>query len=126
MRKTLLFVVLLLAGAAGLHAQSLKGTSWKLYVDELHDTVTFHVGTDSAYTTDGSGEIVVQSLCKISKDTITLKDIGGKYACPSEAGVYTFAFIADTLTLTLVNDPCDNRSGAINGARWVRAKEGGK
>ena len=124
MRKSLLvFVVLILAGTVSLHAQSIKGTNWKLYIDELHDTLTFHVRGDSSFCTDGSGEVVVRSLCKISKDTITLKDIDGKYVCPDAAGVYTFAFIADTLTLTMVNDPCDNRSNVINGAKWIRAKD---
>jgi len=124
MRKTLfLSIALSLAGAISLHAQSIKGTNWKLYIDELHDTLTLHIKGDSSFVTDGSGEVVVRSLCKVSKDTITLKDIDGKYVCPDQAGVYTFAFIADTLTMTLVNDPCDNRSTSINGARWIRSKD---
>jgi len=124
MRKTLfLSIALSLAGAISLHAQSIKGTKWKLYIDELHDTLTLHIKGDSSFVTDGSGEIVVRSLCKVSKDTITLKDIDGKYVCPDQAGVYTYAFVADTLTMTLVNDPCDNRSNSINGARWIRAKD---
>ena|SRR5438445_13369780 len=124
MRKTLfLSIALSLAGAISLHAQSIKGTTWKLYIDELHDTITLHIKGDSSFVTDGSGEVVVRSLCKISKDTITLKDVDGKYVCPDQAGVYTYAFIADTLTMTLVNDPCDNRVNSINGARWIRAKD---
>ena len=124
MRKTLfLSIALLLAGAISLHAQSLKGTSWKLYIDELHDTLTFHIKADTSFVTDGSGETVVRSICKINKDSVTLKDIDGKYACPDQAGVYTYAFIADTLTMTLVNDPCDNRANSLNGARWIRAKD---
>lgn len=116
-------MALLLAGAISLHAQSIKGTNWKLYIDELHDTLTFHIKGDSSFVTDGAGEVVVRSICKISKDTITLKDIDGKYVCPDQAGVYTYAFVADTLTMTLVNDPCDNRANSINGARWIRAKD---
>jgi hypothetical protein len=125
MRK-ILFLFFLLASVAGVKAQSLKGTSWKLYVDELHDTLTFHIGADTSYTTDGSGEIVVRSLCKISKDTLTLHDIDGKYVCPDGTGVYTYVFLADGLTLNMVSDPCDNRSNAINGVKWVRAKDTGK
>ncbi|MBN8855116.1 MAG: hypothetical protein BGO55_25090 [Sphingobacteriales bacterium 50-39] len=124
MRKTLfLSIALSLAGAISLHAQSIKGTSWKLYIDELHDTLTLHIKGDSSFVTDGSGEVVVRSLCKISKDTISMKDIDGKYVCPDQTGVYIYAFIADTLTMTLVNDPCDNRSNSINGSRWMRAKD---
>ena len=85
MRKTLfLSLALSLAGAISLHAQSIKGTNWKLYIDELHDTLTLHIKGDSSFVTDGSGEVVVRSLCKISKDTISLKDIDGKYVCPDQ------------------------------------------
>ena len=121
MRKTLA-LCLLLAATAGVRAQSLKGTNWKLYVDELHDTLTFHIGTDTSFTTDGSGEMVVRSLLKVNKDTISIKDIDGKYACPGEEGVYTYLFLADGLTMTLVKDPCDNRSNSINGVKWIRSK----
>jgi hypothetical protein len=121
MLKTL-FLFLLLACAAGANAQSLKGTSWKTYIDELHDTLTFHIGTDTSYTTDGSGETVVRALCKITKDTITMRDIEGRYACPDGTGVYTYVFLADGLTLNLITDPCDNRKNAINGLKWIRAK----
>ena len=124
MRKALILsIVLMLAGAVSLHAQSLKGTNWKLYISELNDTLTFHVRGDSTFVTDGSGEIVVRSACRISKDTITMKDIDGKYACADQVGVYTYKFNADALTLTLVSDPCDNRSNSISGARWIRAKD---
>ena len=124
MKKTLfLSIALFLAGAISLHAQSLKGTSWKLYIDELHDTLTFHIQSDTSFVKDGSGETVVRSICKINKDTVMLKDIDGKYACTDQTGVYTYALIADTLTMTLVNDPCDNRSNSLNGARWIRAKD---
>jgi hypothetical protein len=127
MRKiSYLLVFLLLTSVAGLHAQSLKGTSWKLYVDELHDTLTFHVGADTSYTTDGSGEVVARCLSKISRDTLTLRDIDGKYACPGEDGVYTYVFLADGLTLNMVSDPCTNRSNSINGVKWVRGKDRGK
>ena len=125
MRK-ILFFFFLMACVAGAKAQSLKGTSWKVYIDELHDTLTFRIGADTSVTTDGSGEVIVRAVCKISKDTISLRDIDGKYACTDGTGVYTYVFLADWLTLTLVNDPCDNRSNAINGLKWVRAKESGK
>lgn len=116
-------MALLLAGAISLHAQSLKGTNWKLYIDDLHDTLTFHIRGDSTFVTDGTGEIVVRSLCRINKDTITLKDVDGKYVCPDQVGVYNYKFNGDTLVLTLVNDPCDNRSNSINGAQWIRVKD---
>ena len=121
MRK-ILFLSFLLACTAGVKAQSLKGTSWKVYIDEIHDTLTSHIGVDTCFTTDGNGETVVRALCKISKDTIAMKDIEGKYACSDGTGVYTYLFQADGLTLTMVNDPCDNRSNAINGLKWIRAK----
>jgi hypothetical protein len=124
MRKTLfLSMALLLAGAVSIHAQALKGTSWKLYIEDLHDTLTWHIRADTAFVTDGAGETVVRSICIIDKDTVTLKDIDGKYACPGQTGVYTYLFVADTLTMNLVNDPCDDRANSLNGSRWIRAKD---
>ncbi len=48
------FVVLLSAGASRVQAQStvsLKNTAWKFYVEGLHDSLTFHFGTDTSFST---------------------------------------------------------------------------
>jgi hypothetical protein len=123
MRKlaTLVFVFFLLAAASGLHAQSLKNTAWKFYVEPLHDTLVFHVGADSSFTTTSSGEVVIRSLCRVEKDTIKITDFEGQYYCPDGMGVYKYAVDGDILSFFLVNDPCSNRAEVLNGVKCKKA-----
>ena len=107
------FVVLLSAGASRLQAQSLKNTAWKFYVEPLHDTLTMHIGSDTSYCSSSSGEMVVQSLYKVAKDTIKLRDIGGEYNCPDGEGIYRYTVEGDLLKFFLITDPCPNRSSAL-------------
>lgn len=123
MRKlaTFVFVLFLSATASRLHAQSLKNTAWKFYVEPLHDSLVFHIGADSSYTTTSSGEIVVRSLCKIEKDTVKITDFEGQYYCPDGMGVYKIAVDGDNLSFFLVNDPCSNRAEVLNGVKCTKA-----
>ncbi len=111
---------LLFATGGGLQAQTLQNTSFKLYVDQLNDTITLHVVKDSSWVTQGRGGVVVRSLFTVSKDTLTMQDYEGQYACPGQKGVYTFKLTENSLTMYLVADPCDGRVGTINGAKWIR------
>ena len=121
MRKSLLLaVILILAGTMGLRAQSLQNTVWKLYIDELHDTITLHIKTDSSYVTEGSGEVVVRSVWRNVKDSVTMKDLDGKYACLGDEGVYTYTVKDNVLTFFLVGDPCEGRRNSISGAKWMK------
>ena len=121
MRKlTLLTVVILMATAAGAKAQSLQNTSWKTYFDSLHDTLTLHIGKDSSVVTTSGGEVVVRSLFKTQKDTLTMSDYEGMYACPGDAGVYKVDQNGGTLNFTLLNDPCAGRSNSLPGTKWIR------
>jgi len=119
----LFFVVILFAGAGRLQAQSLQHTAWKLYLDALHDTLTMHIGADTSYTTNSSGELIVRSTCKIVNDTVKLRDFAGEYYCPDGEGVYRFTVEGDYLSLTLVKDPCGNRSASIDGVKWRKTNE---
>lgn len=127
MRKTVMLIAFLLGSAAvsQLHAQAMKNTNWKFYVEPLHDTLTMHVGTDSSYCTTSSGEVVVRSTIKVDKDTVKMSDFGGEYACDGE-GVYKYAIDGDVLIFTLVNDPCVNRSGALVGTKFFKVPASAK
>lgn len=122
MRKTLvLVVVVLLSGWAGhLKAQNLENTSWKFYVEALHDTLTFHIVKDTSFCTMSGGQIVVKSAFSRIKDTLKIRDVAGEYACEGE-GVYRYTIEDDRMSLFLITDPCDNRSGVLNGANWKKA-----
>lgn len=126
MRKlVVLTVVLLVAAVSNLKAQNLnlQNTSWKMYVDQLGDTLTIHIGKDSSYVTDGGGGIVVRSLCKIAKDTLKLQDYDGKFACQGDLGVYKIEIKDDALNFTLINDPCEGRTGSLGGSKWIKVNK---
>lgn len=102
---------------------SLKNTNWKLYVPDLNDSITLHIKMDSSYVTATTGDPIVRSVCKISADTLSFTDYDGQYACPGQTGKYKISIPDDgnSLTLTLIEDPCDGRATAINKLKWTRA-----
>jgi len=125
MKKHLLFAIfVLVAGAFRGNAQSLQNTTWKAYINGPNDTVTLHIGKDTSFVTMGAGDVVVvKSICRVSKDTLSLQDFEGQYLCPDGTGVYLYTVTADKLVLKMVNDPCDGRATAINGVAWARVSK---
>jgi hypothetical protein len=129
MKKALLLTALLIGTLLSIRSNaqtqtpSLKNTNWKLFVPELNDTITLHIKTDSSFVTGATGEAVVRSVCKISADTLFLTDYDGQYACPNATGKYKISLSDDagSMTLTLIDDPCDGRANSINKAKWLRA-----
>lgn len=124
MRKTIsvLLVCSLFAGVKRLEAQSLQHTNWKFYVEELHDTLTMHIGVDTTYSTSSSGETVVRSLIKVNSDTVRLKDIDGQYPCLDGEGVYRYVIDGDRMSFIQVSDPCDGRSNALRDVKFLKVK----
>ena len=124
------FFVFIMAGAGRLQAQSqpsLKGTSWKFYVDALHDSLTLHIGVaDTNYTTTSAGEVVVRTVSKMQNDTLRFRDIDGEYYCPDGEGVYRISIEGDYMTYFLISDPCTNRSEALNGMKFRKTTESAK
>lgn len=128
MKKALLLTAILIGTLLSIrsYAQtqtpSLRNTNWKLFVTELNDTITLHIKTDSSFVTNGTGEAVVRSVCKVSADTLFLTDYDGQYACPNATGKYKISLSDDasSMTLTLIEDPCDGRANSINKAKWLR------
>ena len=106
-----------------LHAQSIDNTGWKsFFADELNDTLTIHVHGDSSFVTNSHGEVLVRSNYTIEGETFTISDYGtGEYVCPGTKGKYKIMVTDDSLTFTLVDDPCEGRANSINGRKWIRA-----
>lgn len=127
MKKALSLAALLTIALFPTNAQtktaSLQNSNWKLFIPDLNDTITLHIKTDSSYVTTTTGDAVVRSVCKVSADTLSFTDYDGQYACPNQTGRYLINLSDDTntLTLTLIDDPCDGRVNAINKIKWVRA-----
>lgn len=124
--KLIALLGLFLTGMSmGTRAQSpsLKNTSWRLFVDQLHDSVTIHIRADSSFVTVSDGSVVVRSVFKVSADTLTLNDYDGQYACLDMRGSYKFGVADDVLSLVLIDDPCEGRVGTLQNSKWRRVPE---
>jgi hypothetical protein len=122
-----LFLFLFIAGGSNfLQAQTLKGSSWKFFVQPLNDTFTMRLGVDTSFTTSGAGELVIRANYKLVNDTLKIKDIDGQYSCVDGEGVYRYTVDGDKLKLVMVSDPCNDRAGVLNGIVMVRKQEGDK
>ena len=117
----LLTFIFFTIGAINLKAQSLVNTAWKGYFgDPINDTLTLHYQKDTFYVTNTNGDMIVRSVLKISKDTMTVTDFDGQYMCPQSDGVYKYTINGDNLNFVLVTDPRDGRN-AITQIKWIRA-----
>jgi hypothetical protein len=125
MRQIVVLFVVILNGAGGnfVQAQTLKNTSWKFFVQQLNDSLTMRLGTDTSFTTSGAGELVIRANYQLIKDTLKIKDIDGQYACPDGEGVYRFVIDGDKLNLFMITDPCNERAGVFNGITMNRKPE---
>ena len=129
MKKIILSVGLFLLASAAfhLHAQSIDNKNWKGYLAEpFNDTLTFHIKSDSSFVTTSAGEVLVQTKVKITGDILTLADYSTtQYSCPDATGKYKINLSKDgnSLTLTLIEDPCEGRAQALNGLKWIRASK---
>jgi hypothetical protein len=122
MKKLLLLAFIFFTmGAIKLNAQSLANTAWKgFFADPINDTLTLHFQKDTFYVTNTNGDMLVRSVLKISKDTMTVTDFDGQYMCPQSDGVYKYIIAGDNLNFVLVADPCDGRNN-ITQIKWIRA-----
>jgi len=120
LRHSVLTGILLITFST-LPAQSIKNTAWKAFYRPLTDTVTLFILTDSSSLISTTGTPLLLSTFKLSGDKITFKDYGGINACPSDlTGSYHISQIADTLTLTMDEDPCDGRGDFFLIRKWIR------
>ena len=117
------FILFFSVGVNRLSAQSLTNTAWKFYVEPLHDTLTMHIGADTSFSTSSSGEMIVRSLWRQVKDTVKINDLDGMYPCTAGEGIYRVSVEGDYLTFVMVVDPCNQRADALNGVKFLRAKE---
>jgi hypothetical protein len=108
-----------------LQAQSINNKNWKAFFAEpFNDTLIFHIRSDSSFVTLSTGEVLVQTNCKLNGDTLTLSDYStNEYSCPGVTGKYKINFSGDSFTLTFIEDPCENRPRALDGVKWVKASK---
>ncbi len=119
--RTFFLIGSLLVTCSFLSAQSIQNTAWKGYYRPLTDTVTLYFLTDSSSLISTTGARLLLSTFKLSGDKITFKDYGGTNACPPDlTGGYHISQRADTLTLTMDEDPCDSRGDFFLIKKWIR------
>ena len=129
MKKIILTAGLFLLASTVFHlqAQSIDNKNWKAYLAQpFNDTLTFHIKADSSFVTTSTGEVLVQTSVKISGDILTLADYSTtQYSCPDATGKYKISLSKDgnSLTLTLIEDSCEGRAGALNGLTWIKASK---
>lgn len=119
----IVFIVVLSTGT-GVRAQttSLKNTEWKFYVEGLNDTLIYHFDADTSWAASSSGEKVVRSLWKESKDTLRINDLDGTYPCHDGEGVYRYVVEGDVMTWVLLSDPCSNRAETLSTVKFFRKR----
>ncbi len=120
MKKLIVLALFCMGNFARLDAQSIANTNWKGYfANPLKDTITWNIKTDSSFVTNSSGEVVVRSKITLTKDTLTISDVDGVYACQAMDGIYKSAISNNNLVLTLVADPCEGRSAVVS-VKWIK------
>ena len=124
MRKTFVILIVwsLFAGVSRADGQGLQNTKWKFYVEELHDTLTMHIGVDTTYSTSSTGDMIVRSFIKTAGDTVRLRDIDGQYPCMDGEGVYRYVIDGDKMSFLQVTDPCEGRSNALRDVKFFKVK----
>jgi hypothetical protein len=119
--RSFILTGILLITFSAVPAQSVQNTAWRAYYRPLSDTITLYLLTDSSSLVSTTGTRLLLSTFKLSGDKITFKDYGGINACPSDLpGSYHISQMADTLTLTMDEDPCDGRGNFFLIKKWIR------
>lgn len=68
-----------------------------------------------------NGTSVVEGIYKTEGDKLTLTDLSGQIACPKEeSGTYIWRSDKSALTLTKVEDACDERASDLTAHPWQR------
>ena len=103
--------------------QSINNRNWKAFFpDEINDTLTLHIHSDSSFVTNSKGEVMLRTNCIIKADTLTLSDYGeGEHTCPNALGKYKINLNGKSLMLSLIDDSCDGRAHALDGVKWTEA-----
>ena len=112
------------SAAVKINAQSIDNRKWKSFVgDPVNDTLTFHIRSDSSYVTDGRGNVMIRSHCKIAGDTLMIEDYGSEPRnCIGRQGLYKIRLNGNSFTLASIQDPCDGRLQALDNRTWMEAK----
>lgn len=99
---------------------------WKKTVGSTQYGLFFVDGSNYKFGTvsrTGGFTATYIGITDYNNNTISFRDFSAtgnplSSTCPNSAGNYQFSRVDDTLTLTLINDPCPLRPGQYSG-RWL-------
>jgi len=106
-------------------AQSVVG-DWQMSVTNPEGqtmTIKLSISEGSSFTVDlgNDGSIDVNGEYQLEGDQMTIKGVSGPAVQCQEAGIYKVEITADTLKMTRVSDPCQERGGPEGVMEFKRA-----
>lgn len=116
--KSLLMFTLLLLAPLFLFSQASVTGSWKIEVPDgeggmIPAKLIFDESGNYSLDVGMDGTANVRGKYELAGNRITLWDVDGEFACPSEVkGVYDFEVSDTALTATAVSDDCPGRKGS--------------
>ena len=122
MRKIFTLMMILIAVAdLSIYSQTLSNTTWKVYDDSNIFYLYYHLGSDTISAS--SDNFAYHNIATYHEygNNISIVDLDRANSCPdSDTGVYNFSIQNDILILTLISDPCDERSIVLSRYQWTR------
>jgi hypothetical protein len=122
--KKVIFICFVSFTSFAAHAQ-LKNTKWKGEIQlESKVPVMFEYRNDTLEVINTADNSSIETMTYTAREGIlTLQKVSGQSDCnTSEPAKYKFVINNDTLTLTLVIDPCDDRFNVLDNSQWTKIK----
>jgi uncharacterized protein DUF3471 len=114
---------LLLTGLVSI--AQLSHTKWKTTILlDAPKNVIFDFGKDTLTVYTIADSVLVETMKYTDKDQVlTMTKISGQSDCDdATSGSYRYAIDHDTIRITMVSDPCTDRSSVVDGSKWFRWK----
>jgi len=122
MRKIFTLMMIMIAVAdLSIYSQTLSNTTWKVYDDSNIFYLYYHFGTDTISAS--SDDFAYHNIATYHEygNNISIVDLDRTNSCPdSDTGIYNFSIQNDILKLTLISDPCEERSIVLSRYQCTR------
>jgi hypothetical protein len=122
-----LFCLLLLTVIAGSIKAQLANSKWKgvLKLDNPVN-VSFDFGKDTLTVLNLDEGVIIETMnFKATNSTFTLIKVSGQSDCDNATpGKYQYAIKENTMTITLIDDACDDRAPYLKGLQLTKNTQG--
>lgn len=116
--KNLIITILLCSLSSGIFSQSLDDTQWKVQSPGGAFTIYVNFSMDTVRRSNDGIIFSPVGTYEENIDTLTVMDIDPAL-CGTDEGIYTFDISNDTLSFSLVNDNCMDRSVIFITGIWT-------